>query len=158
MPGDADLPRPAIPPDVPVSVHGTAVALDTSADAACGLLLLGPAGAGKSTLAAELMVLGWTLVADDLVRLTRCRRAGLVVEAPRAAPAIELRGIGPVRPEADRCGPSATLGAALWMGATGPRLPPPETWPEAGDVPLWRHRHAAGLAAKLTIAWRSTPL
>ena len=70
-------------------MHGTAVALGSA-----GLLITGGAGAGKSSLALELMALGASLVADDQVVLTR-KPEGLLMSAPTAlAGKIEARGIG----------------------------------------------------------------
>ena len=70
-------------------MHGTAVALNSA-----GLLITGQAGAGKSSLALELIALGATLVADDQVVLTR-RPGGLLMTAPAALDGrIEARGIG----------------------------------------------------------------
>lgn len=47
-----------------VSFHAAALAKDGRA-----ILLMGQKGAGKSTLAAALQQMGWTLLADDLVRI-----------------------------------------------------------------------------------------
>ena len=61
------------------------------------MLILGAAGAGKSSLALELMALGATLVADDRTQL---RRDGdlLTAEAPSTISGlIEARGIGILR-------------------------------------------------------------
>ena len=70
-------------------MHGTAVALNSA-----GLLITGQAGAGKSSLALELMALGASLVADDQVVLTR-KPEGLLMSAPTTLKGkIEARGIG----------------------------------------------------------------
>ena len=70
-------------------MHGTAVALGSA-----GLLITGRAGAGKSSLALELMALGASLVADDQVALTR-KPGGLLMSAPSTLDGkIEARGIG----------------------------------------------------------------
>ena len=70
-------------------MHGTAVALGSA-----GLLITGRAGAGKSSLALELMALGASLVADDQVVLVR-KHEGLLMSAPATlAGKIEARGVG----------------------------------------------------------------
>ena len=70
-------------------MHGTAVALGSA-----GLLITGRAGAGKSSLALELMALGASLVADDQVVLIR-KPEGLLMSAPSTLDGrIEARGIG----------------------------------------------------------------
>jgi HPr kinase/phosphorylase len=59
-----------------------------------GLLILGPSGSGKSSLALEMMALGAKLVSDDQVDL--CGEGGaLYATAPdRLRGMIEARGIG----------------------------------------------------------------
>ena len=70
-------------------MHGTAVAFGSA-----GLLITGRTGAGKSSLALELMALGASLVADDHVVLTR-KPEGLLMSAPTTLEGkIEARGIG----------------------------------------------------------------
>ena len=76
-----------------VQIHASCVAL-----AGTGVLLRGPAGAGKSDLALRLVDGGGMLVADDLCEI---RREGgrLLADLPEAVDArfrgrIELRGIG----------------------------------------------------------------
>jgi len=83
-------------------VHATCVALDGR-----GVLLLGPAGSGKSDLALRLIdqpgsgigtaVMEARLVADDQVMLTR-KGNDLIASAPeRIAGLLEVRGLGIVR-------------------------------------------------------------
>ncbi|MCS6892498.1 MAG: serine/threonine protein kinase, partial [Rhodovarius sp.] len=69
-------------------LHASCVALDGA-----GLLLLGPAGAGKSSLALRLMERGWMLVADDQV-LLQAAPALLAAAPAELAGMIELRGLG----------------------------------------------------------------
>ena len=70
-------------------VHGSAAVLDGK-----GVLVLGPAGAGKSSLVLALMTRGARLVADDRTDLTR--RGDQVIAAPPATLAgkIEARNVG----------------------------------------------------------------
>jgi energy-coupling factor transporter ATP-binding protein EcfA2 len=79
------------------SVHGTAlgVALDHKSEL-FGVLLLGPTGSGKSSLAAELIAhcphQRTGLVADDLVRV----KDGQMIPSPEG-PLLHLRGLGIAR-------------------------------------------------------------
>ncbi|MBE3638937.1 HPr kinase/phosphorylase [Mangrovicoccus algicola] len=74
--------------------HASTVAID-----GCAVLIQGPSGSGKSSLALQLMAHGGGLVADDVTTLWR--RDGRVMAAapPPLPPAIECRGIGLIRAE-----------------------------------------------------------
>ncbi|RMD94668.1 MAG: hypothetical protein D6811_02350, partial [Alphaproteobacteria bacterium] len=83
-------PVPAAAGDTAQTIlHASAVGLEGR-----GVLILGASGAGKSSLALELMARGAALVADDRVWLTR--RGTAVILTPPAAIAgrIEARGVG----------------------------------------------------------------
>jgi HPr kinase/phosphorylase len=70
-------------------LHASCVAVDGR-----GLLILGAAGSGKSSLALTLMAWGARLVADDRSRLT-LHEGGLWASAPETIRGqIEARGIG----------------------------------------------------------------
>ncbi len=71
-----------------IRVHGTCVARSGA-----GVLLLGPAGAGKSDLALRLMPRGFDLVADDQVLI----EDGRACSPPSLAGMLEIRGLGIVR-------------------------------------------------------------
>ena len=74
---------------MPETLHASAVALDDRA-----LLIMGPSGSGKSSLALELMAYGCMLVADDHC-LFRPENGELIVSAPETiAGMIEARGMG----------------------------------------------------------------
>ena len=83
--------------EVPHRLHASAVALDET-----GLLILGKSGAGKSSLALQLIALGARLVADDQVLLTRKDGGLLMTAPPQLEGRIEARGLGilstPARP------------------------------------------------------------
>jgi serine kinase of HPr protein (carbohydrate metabolism regulator) len=92
--------------DAPLIVHGTCVALGTSA-----ALLRGDSGSGKSDLALRFLALPPgnggepRLIADDQVHIARNPSGELVVSAPPAiAGKLEVRGLGivdvPCRAEA----------------------------------------------------------
>ena len=74
------------------NLHATAVSLQEK-----GILLQGPPGAGKSTLALRLIDEGAVLISDDRTLL---RQAGgeIILEAPSAiAGMLEIRGFGLAR-------------------------------------------------------------
>lgn len=71
--------------------------LHASAVSAFGkaLVLAGPSGVGKSTVALELMAYGAELIADDLVEIIRTSDDQLLAKPPQEArPLIEARGLG----------------------------------------------------------------
>lgn len=99
-------------------LHASAVTLDGR-----GLLITGAAGAGKTTLALELIALGARLVADDRVRV-RTDRDGVLWLAPppNLAGLVEVRGFGLVRMVA---APEAPLALVADLDAAeSERLPP----------------------------------
>jgi len=70
-------------------MHATAIAIDGK-----GVLIIGSAGTGKSSLALQLMALGFTLVADDQTELMR-RDDMLWAASPASIKGmVEARGIG----------------------------------------------------------------
>lgn len=74
-------------------LHATAVALGPAA----GVLILGPSGTGKSSLALRLMAFGADLVSDDGVLLA-VEEGALIARAPAPiAGLIEARGAGILR-------------------------------------------------------------
>ena len=70
-------------------LHATAVAFEGRA-----VLLTGPSGSGKSSLALELMSRGGALVGDDRVILRRVGGSLVVLPEPNLRGMIEARGIG----------------------------------------------------------------
>lgn len=103
-------------------LHASCVALGGA-----GLLLLGPPGAGKSSLALRLMERGWALVADDQVAIAATPE-GLSASAPPAlAGFFEVRGLGLFQ-----CLPfqTAVLAAVARLAPASaiPRLPEPMRW------------------------------
>lgn len=99
-------------------LHATAVAAGGRA-----LVLAGPSGVGKTSVALQLMTYGATLISDDMLLIQKAG-GGVKAAAPPQAPAqIELRHIGPC---------PAVLGAASPVLACVdlrptdlPRLPQP---------------------------------
>lgn len=101
-----------------MTIHASAVEV-----AGKGLLILGPSGSGKSSLALQMMALGARLIADDRVVLTRDGDAIIADCPPRIAGLIEARGIGLRR--AEPAGRSR-VALAVDLGEDEPdRLPPP---------------------------------
>jgi HPr kinase/phosphorylase len=104
------------------TLHASCVARDGA-----GVLLLGPAGVGKSDLALRLLARGFDLVADDQVEV-----ADGIARPPAAlAGLLEVRGLGITRlPHV----PEARLVLAVDL-ARGERLPVPLRYPLL-DLPL----------------------
>ena len=130
------------------TIHGTAIALNGR-----GLLVLGGAGAGKTGLAAQLIMMGAKLVSDDVVVVTRTG-AGLTGARPEHAPScMELRGLGIVTvPDAG----ATALKAVLYLGASAARLPDDETITLLNcSLPLLRHPARHDTAAKVAL-WLTT--
>ncbi len=98
-------------------LHASTVALDGQ-----GLLILGPSGSGKSSLALQLMALGAQLVADDRTHVWREGGRLMAASPPAIQGMIEARGVGLLGAEAH--GP-VPLALAVDMGqAETERLPP----------------------------------
>ena len=94
-----------------------------------GVLLLGPAGSGKSDLLLRLLAQDFTLVADDQVQV----QDGLASPPDALAGLLEVRGLGIVRLPYTA---PARLALAVQLGV-GDRLPEPERHPGTG-LPLVR--------------------
>lgn len=100
------------------TLHASCVALDGK-----GLLILGPSGSGKSSLALQMMGLGAALVADDRTILSHSGDGALLASAPAPIRGrIEARGVGILG--ADAVGPVG-LAAVVDLGQQETdRLPP----------------------------------
>ncbi|MFO7921566.1 MAG: serine kinase [Nioella sp.] len=114
-------------PDGRFFCRATGVAMD-----GLGVLILGPAGSGKSRLALDLMGLGGRLVCDDGVLLSD---DGRISRPDAAPPLIEARGVGLLRAD-----PVAEAPLALTVDLSRPeaeRLPPRRmAATPGGPVPL----------------------
>jgi len=87
-----------------------------------GVLILGPAGSGKSSLALQLMALGCDLVSDDRTDLVACDGRLIASPPPATAGLVEARGIGILRAQAVA---SAEIVWAVDLGSIETeRLPP----------------------------------
>ena len=90
--------------DTGVILHATCVAI-----AGRGVLITGPSGSGKSSLALQLMSLGAALVSDDRTVLHR-EEGALIAAAPAAiAGMIEARGVGILAAQHVDCVPLAVV-------------------------------------------------
>jgi HPr kinase/phosphorylase len=119
-----------------LTLHGSAAARHGA-----GVLLLGPSGAGKSDLLLRLIQDGFSLIADDQVRVT-----GLLAAPPDAlAGLVEVRGLGLVGFPHTK----APLVLAVAFGL-GERLPKPESFPDL-DLPLI-HVDAGAVSASFRIS------
>jgi HPr kinase/phosphorylase len=100
-----------------LTLHATAVAVDRKA-----VLITGASGAGKSSLALEMMTRGATLVADDKVILTRNDQSVTLTCPKPLLGLIEARGVGLLHAEAV---PSASLCLVVDMDQLDTdRMPP----------------------------------
>lgn len=70
-------------------VHASAAHLNGKA-----VLILGQSGAGKSALLLELLALGFTLIADDMVILRPCPEGVWASAPPQSQGRMEIRGVG----------------------------------------------------------------
>ena len=143
------------PPDA--AAEGTVVHATAVAHGGRALLLRGPAGAGKSALALEMIALGAALVADDRTVLTAA--GGVLRAAPPAAIAgvIEARGIGLLRLPHAADVPVAAV-ADLGAAETA-RLPPLRTTALLGhEVALYRRVAGAHVASALLLALPPPPI
>ncbi len=112
-------------------IHATCIVIG-----GCGVLLLGPAGSGKSDLALRLIdqpgrgtgrqAMTARLVADDQVLITKREARLIAAPPPRLAGLMEVRGLGIVRIECARQ-VAIALAVRLTDAASIERLP--ETCP-----------------------------
>lgn len=118
-------------------MHATTVALNGRA-----LVLAGPSGSGKSSLALEMMALGAGLVADDITELST-EGDDLIAQAPATLPeAIEARGLGLLK--ADLVGPAPVLAALDLTRRSAERMPHAQNILLLGHAIPLLHRPASG--------------
>jgi HPr kinase/phosphorylase len=124
-------------------LHATCVAVGGK-----GVLILGPSGSGKSSLALDLMALGARLVADDRTIVSPGTDAPLAACPPAIRGRIEARGIGIL--SADPAPPTPVL-LVVDLGTPEPdRLPPARTRAIAGHaVPLVQNPGTGPFAAAI---------
>jgi HPr kinase/phosphorylase len=112
-------------------LHASAVAVEGR-----GVLITGPSGSGKSSLALELIGMGASLVADDGVLLSRGPEGRVIARAPAAIRGlIEARGVGLLRARAADDVPLALVVDLSQVESD--RLPPERTTTLLGtELPL----------------------
>ncbi|MEM1374990.1 MAG: serine kinase [Pseudomonadota bacterium] len=127
-------------------IHASCIAVGPRA-----LLIAGPSGSGKSSLALELMALGAGLVADDVTELYEADGA-LMARAPATLPeAIEARGLGLL--PAQLTGPCAVV-AALDLGRrAAERLPQSRTILLLDQAIPLLHRPASGPVSAMLLQY-----
>jgi len=129
-------------------LHASSVAREGEA-----VLLLGPAGSGKSDLVLRLIQAGWRLVADDQVALT-AEAGTLRADAPDALRGmLEVRGLG-IFAELPALAAPLRLVVHLAERAAIPRLPDPATWMAEGVAlpAVSVHAFDASAPARVTLA------
>ncbi|MBC7132555.1 MAG: serine kinase [Roseovarius sp.] len=128
--------------------HASCVAL-----AGRAVLILGAAGAGKSSLALQLMAMGAGLVADDRTRLWR-EADRVMADAPDTIRGlIEARGVGILRPGA--IGPVPLALVVDLDREASERLPPLRSITLAGvTLPLFANLPRAHFPAAIALYLR----
>ena len=103
------------------TLHASAVALNGK-----GVLILGRSGAGKSSLALEMMAYGCQLIADDRVLVWR-ENGKIIADAPAALSGlIEARGVGLLN--ASPAGPTRITLICDLDQSNDARLPPAQVY------------------------------
>jgi len=122
------------------------------------VLLLGPAGSGKSDLVLRLLEAGWMLVADDQVRIEVAGGAARGQAPPALAGRLEVRGLGLFEGLPVAAASWLRLAARLVPRAEVPRLPEPASFDCAGvDLPLIAlHAFDCSATTKLALALDAT--
>ena len=100
-----------------MQIHGSCASREGA-----GVLIMGPAGAGKSDLVLRLIDRGFVLVADDRVDLEE----GVARPPQGLAGLLEIRGLGLLQLPYDG---SARLALVVDLGAPHVRLPNPQIHP-----------------------------
>jgi HPr kinase/phosphorylase len=145
----------------PVNIHASCVMLDKAAATfgaapGDGVLILGASGAGKSSVALQLLAMGAKLVADDRVDLFEQDEVLWACAPASLAGLIEVRGLGIVTlPHAT----GARVALAVQLGANAARHPhheeyePPAPLTVRTKPPLLRlSAQDAAIAEKVLLA------
>lgn len=127
-------------------IHASCVAVEPDA----GLLIVGAAGSGKSSLALMMMALGALLISDDQTQLIAPQTGNeLIATAPKAIQnMIEARGVGILK--ADTL-PQCVIRAVVDLNKVEQeRLPPPRFRRLLGlDIPEYHRSDGPYFAAAL---------
>ena len=116
----------------PLILHASCVGVQGK-----GVLILGPSGSGKSSLALQLMAFGARLISDDRTEII-CENNSAIARCPAAISGlIEARGIGILRVSPL---PSAELALVIDLGQN-----------ETDRLPKRRHVSIAGIDIDLVL-------
>jgi HPr kinase/phosphorylase len=111
----------------PKTIHATTVAIDGK-----GVLIVGPSGSGKSSLALQLIALGAGLVADDRTHIA-CDGQMRIATVPQSISGkIEARGVGIV--SAPPSGPTPLVLVVDLSQQEQQRLPEPHCYTVRGAL------------------------
>jgi HPr kinase/phosphorylase len=121
-------------------VHGSCVARHGAA-----VLVLGPAGSGKSDLVLRLVGRGWDLVADDQVLV----EGRAVAPPPALAGLLEVRGLGIFEGLPVAAGARLALAVELVPPDGVVRLPVPAAWGAAAVPRVALHAFEASACDKV---------
>lgn len=119
-----------LPETFPATLHATAISAHGQA-----LVICGPSGAGKTSLAFQMLALGADLISDDLVTL-EALDTGIIARHPNPANilhGIEARGFAVLRAEPS---PGAQLGALIDLSKTSVRRVPKVQTRKLGDCDI----------------------
>lgn len=126
-------------------IHATTVSLSGQ-----GMLILGPSGSGKSSLALQLISLGARLVADDRTRVERSGQRVIATVPGAIAGMIEARGVGILK--LDAAGPTALNLVVDLSRAEHQRLPEPHHYDLLGvTLPCLHNAPSPHFAAALLL-------
>ena len=126
-------------------LHASAVAIDGQ-----GVILLGPSGSGKSSLAARLIEAYDALIGDDRLKLSRQGEQILARPHEALRGLIEMRGLGLVlRPYIEEA--TLSLAVALVAREVVPRMAAADYFSHAGARIARLHLHAHDSATPLII-------
>ena len=135
-------------------VRATSVAVDNR-----GLLICGPSGSGKSSLALGMIALGASLVSDDITFLEPGTNRAPMSPPHSGAGFIEARGLGLLRlPFVEKI-PIWAVVALHAQEHSLERLPEPQKIEVFGrSIPLLNAAYASSLAAALFVCLRHNTL
>ena len=116
-------------------LHATAISYQ-----GMGCLILGASGTGKSRLAADALMLGAKLIADDQVRLMSSNGFVVAASVPELAGLLEMRNFGLIRvADTDTASPHNLHLVVELDAQSDVRLPEPEMRSFLGiDLPFLR--------------------
>lgn len=129
----------------PQILHASAVAVQGK-----GLLILGPSGSGKSSLALDMITRGAVLISDDRTEATLCDGAVWLNAPGTIKGLIEARGMGILHTPS--AGPTALVAVVDLSQTETERLPPQRATTVLGQTfPLFHKSALPSFAAGLMV-------